>query len=276
MAGVLGIDASAVQGHLDAPSLKKIGIEYAWHRCKVGNNPSRDVLFADNVRTLRDAGLIVGQYSFPFPLKHLDPTEQADLFADAALVDGHPLGMLAGELAPAFDLEWPPPEQWAQRALDADFVVEWALACLARMTERWGGVLPVVYSYPWFLQALSKGRGYDLLQRYPLWIAGGAGYLTRTTAPDTDREAPPGVPGWGSEYLFWQWNGNDGARLPNGVDADFDVFRHDLETLRAYCRAEPIPGPDWDTEPTAPILAEEPLDVHEQRQRRVIAMLSAA
>jgi GH25 family lysozyme M1 (1,4-beta-N-acetylmuramidase) len=239
---IQGCDISAMQGNIlpaHAKAMKAAGIEFVFHRCKVGNNPGRDKVFEANVRVLRDAGILVGAYSFPFPLRHLDPIAQADAFAQAAMIDGHPLGSDPGELPPPFDLEWPPPEEWTKRGIDKSFIVDWSLACLARMRTNWRRD-PLAYSYPFFLTALSTAASYSSLCGYALWIAGGPGYVTGVKPP-VDGDKPPRVEGWGDDWTFWQWNGTGGARLPHGVDADFNVFRGDLAALHALCAPPPPP-----------------------------------
>src|SRR5579859_6046473 len=250
MGAVRGLDISACQGtNVRWDLLVADGIAYCWARCQVGNNVGRDALFAAYVDQMLQAGIIPGCYQFPFPLAHLDPLAQAEGFAQAALVgsDKHPLGSMSRELPPAYDLEWPPPDEWAKRGETADSICDWSIACLERMTFPWGGVAPVIYSYPYFLQALAKAKNYAELVKYKLWIAGGATYMNGGGIwPDPPK--PPIVPGWGDDWTFNQWDGNGGKRLPGtGVDADFDLYRYDLDALRALCRANPpAPTPELD------------------------------
>ncbi len=224
-------------------------LAFAFARCQVGNN-GKDTFFDANVRGMVENGIVPFAYHFPFPLLHLEPAAQADLFAKASATgtDAHPLGANAGEGPPAFDLEWPPPEGWAARGLTADSIVDWALACLAKMTAN-TGVRPIIYSYPYFLQACSKAKNFAQLMTYKLWIAGGPQYEKGDGhVPDLDKEKPPIVPGWGGDWLFWQHDGNGGRRLPSGADADFNVFRYDIAALRLLAQAtaqEPFSsGPD--------------------------------
>lgn len=249
MIPVRGADVSVIQGTVPWKDLAAV-LSFAFARCQVGND-GKDLRFDANVAAMLEFGILPSAYHFPFALRHLDPVAQADLFAKASLVghDAHPLGADKGELPPAFDLEWPPPDGpkgWAARGLDADFIVDWALACLARMTAN-TGVKPIVYSYPYFIQACSKAKNFAGLMKYKLWIAGGPQYEKGDGhIPDLDKERPPIVAGWGGDWLFWQHDGNGGRRLPNGADADFNVFRYDVATLHALAQAtEPqLPAPD--------------------------------
>ncbi len=210
--------------------------------------------YVENIHASADAGIMGTPYVFPFPLPHIDPVEQAKVFAQSSVVDGHLVGSL-GDLPPAYDLEWPPPEQWAARGCTADQIVDHALASLEQMTGDYGRP-PIVYSYPYFLAALSKAKNFGKLMAYPLWIAGGAqyqngdGHVPVRNDDGTWAESPPTVAGWGSNWLFWQHDGNGGKRLPNGVDSDFDVFRYDLLTLAQLAKgtSEPdIQVPDLTT-----------------------------
>lgn len=232
---VQGTDISVIQGKVPWSMLKAMGHEFSFIRCKVGNNPGRDVRFLENLRACLDAGIRGRPYHFPFALPHIDPVEEAKGFADASIVDGHVFGSKPNEGPPAYDLEWPPPEEWAKRGCSADQIVDRALAALEQMTKDFR-CEPIVYSYPYYLFMLSPAKNFRLLVKYRLWIAGGGQYLNGdgSVPRKTDRgwvDVPPTVRGWGDNWLFWQHDGNGGRRLPNGVDADFNVFRYDLLDL---------------------------------------------
>lgn len=254
LAAVRGADVSPVQGRVPWKAVSAF-LAFAFARCHVGNNAWTDPTFVQNVQGMFDAGIIPGAYLFQFPLPHLRPIDQVILFEKSAKFAGRLLGEGPGELPPALDLEWPAPHEWAKWGCTADQIVEFALLTLAAMESSWG-VLPVVYSYPYFLQAISKAKRYSELKKYPLWIAGGSQYLNGDGhVPDLAVERPPTVPGWGENWLFWQHDGNGGGRLPNGVDVDFNVFRHDLATLKAFCAGAKPPVPAK----TGAVVAEHPM-----------------
>lgn len=235
---VQGTDVSVIQGVVPFDALAKDGHRFSIIRCKVGNNPGIDTRFVENVRRCRGAGMSAFPYSFPFPLPHLSPTEQAKRFVEGAIVDGDSVGTMKGDGPPAFDLEWPPPEEWTKRGCTADQIVDWAIVCLEEMTEQ-SGVRPIVYSYPFFIQAISKAKNFAHLLKYKLWIAGGAQYLNgngqvpRRGDDGVWIDRAPKVIGWGDDWLFWQHDGNGGKRLPSGADADFDVFRGTAEEFES-------------------------------------------
>lgn len=236
---VQGLDVSPVQGRtIPWAAERKRGSDFVFSRCHVGNNTWTDPTFAENSQKASDAGLFVGAYFFPFPLPHLKPIDQVKLFLQSALVRGHVLGTERGELPPAYDLEWPPPEEWAKWKCTADQIVDWSIECIEALVEQIGRQL-VVYSYPYFLSALSKAKNFAKLMTSKLWIAGGNQYLNGDGhIPDLNRERPPKVAGWGSDWLFWQHDGNGGRRLTHGVDADFNVFRMSYDELARLCRVE--------------------------------------
>lgn len=250
---VWGVDVSAIQGSVPFDALARGGAAYAFLRCKVGNDQGRDKMFAANVALARACGIFPGAYQFAYPLPHLDPAEQVRAFLDAAQVDGHVLGTFKGELPMALDLEWPPPDGlkkpdgtvgkgWKEWGCEASQILAWGLAALAEMSKQMEQP-PVIYTYPHFLKRVLVGASAaDLaeLGSYPLWIAGGAGYQNGDGhTPDLEKEHPPIVEPWGGRWLFWQYDGNGGRRMPNGADADFNLFNGDLAALRELVGFEP-------------------------------------
>lgn len=285
MVVVQGTDVSVLQGAVPYPALKALGHEFSFIRCKVGNNAGIDVRYAENIRKCLDAGLFGTPYVFPFPLPHLDPVEQAKVFAQSALVGAHLVGSETGDLPPAYDLEWPPPEEWAKWGCTPDSIVDHALAALEQMTLDWS-CAPIVYSYPYFLAAISKAKNFAQLMKYRLWIAGGPQYQNGNgkvpvrSEDGTWKDKPPIVPGWGDDWLFWQHDGNGGKRLPGGADADFNVFRFDLIDLARLAKSitdEPLPEmmiPDINTihAMAANVMADDAL--HAYRQERIARMFA--
>lgn len=276
---VQGTDVSVLQNAVPFDLLKKAGHEFTFIRCKVGNSPGVDIRFVENVRRARGEGLYTAPYFFPFPLSHIDPMAQAAGFLAAAMVDGDPVGGDRGDLPPAYDLEWPPPEEWTKRGCTADSIVDYALAQLARLHDDYG-IAPIVYSYPYFLAALSKAKNFALLMKYSLWIAGGAQYkngtgqVPRRYDDGVWLDKAPIVLGWGDNWLFWQHDGDGGRRLPGtGIDCDFNVFRFDSVALGQLAQVidgpPPILVPDVNTihAMAADVMAEDAL--HAYRQERI-------
>lgn len=235
---IRGFDVSAVQGILDVPSIVAAGYQFAILKCQQGND-GKDPDFETNRKALNAAGILVSAYHFVYPLPHLDPAAQAEIFFKAS-----DCGTNVGDLPVCVDFEWPAPELWAHWGCTAVQIGKWFKSFLEKMTELFGH-RPVVYTYPWFITALLQG-GADLsfLVDYPLWMAdySHAGKLI------TEGMSPLIPKPWqGRQWFFWQHDGNGGLRLPNGSDADFDVFNgtfEDLQKLAAGKDAyEPGDGP---------------------------------
>lgn len=246
---IWGVDVSALQGLVPFDALAQAGCSFAYLRCKIGNDSGHDSRFAANVAAAKSCGIIQGAYHFAYPLPHLRPADQVRGFIEAAMVDGdHPLGAHRGELPMALDLEWPPPEGlrkpdgttgkgWREWGCNAPQIRDWCLEALEE-THAALGYAPIVYSYPHWLARVLEGataRELDSFARYPLWIAGGKFYQTSNgELPNLAVDRPPAVPAWGSAWKVWQFDGNGGKRLPNGVDADFNVFNGSAEDLREF------------------------------------------
>lgn len=218
-----GLDASAVQGALPIDALATAGHRFLFHKCQQGND-GKDPLFEENVAAARAAGFYVGAYHFLYPLPHLDPVEQAELFFRAST-----LGAARGELPPAFDLEWPDPDRgWAKWKCTPKQISDWSQKCLERVEQLWG-VVPIVYEYPYFHGKLAAGADVSWLERYRLWIA--------AYGPKPVVLSP-----W-KDWTFWQNDGDGGEKLPNGRDADFDWFNgteDDLAALAGLGRGGPV------------------------------------
>ncbi len=228
---IRGIDASSIQGAL--PFAQLTDFRFLIHKCQQGND-HKDPWFERNIAAAKSAGWMVGAYHFPYPLPHLDPRAQAELFFKAS-----ELGSNVGELPPAFDFEWPAPgAEWAKWGCTAPQMASWAKACLERMTELFG-CKPLVYTYPWFIQALIQG-GADLsfLSEYRLWMAD-----YRFSGKVIVEGQTPVLPApWKNKgWTFWQHDGDKGLVLPNRVDSDFCVFNGSEEDLLALAGVHDSP-----------------------------------
>lgn len=228
---IKGLDVSVFQGRVPWLKLKEMGYEFAFAKCKQGND-GKDPTFESNYNAMKDAGIIPGAYHFPYPLPHLDPVKQAEGFFQAS-----DCGSWIGQLPPMFDFEWPAPEEWKKWKCTGPQIADWGHKCLVRMTELFG-VRPIVYIYPYFASTLLKS-GADLayLSDYALCMADYS--RAGSEVPVT---AKPKVPTPWNDWLFWQHDGNGGLKLPNGVDSDFMVFNGTMEDLEklAAGRQQPI------------------------------------
>lgn len=219
---IKGIDASSVQGLLQVDALDAAGVRFLIHKCKQGND-GKDPYFERNVAAARAKGWHVGAYHFLYPIPKLDPAAQADGFFAAST-----LGQADGELPPALDLEWPDPDAgWAKWGCTPAQICDWSRRCVERVAELYGRK-PLIYIYPYFAQRLASGGDMSWLAEYPLWIA--------------SYEPKPRIPKPWNSWSVWQYDGNGGARMPNGVDADFNWFNGDEAALEAFAR-RPAPSP---------------------------------
>lgn len=235
-----GIDCSSVQGAVDFANPY---IRFAILKSQEGNS-GLDAQYNRNVKAAAAAGVTAFAYAFLYPLPHLNPEAQAAAFVKAA-------GPLATR--PIFlDCEWPEvvpskagKKGWREWGCNPGQLAEWMRRCAAEV-HRLTGIRPALYTYPWWWAAVRDGapaygypRGGDVAWAadYPLWLAD---YRDGWPRPGSS----PRVPRPWLTWTFWQFDGNGGLRLPNGVDCDFCVFRGDAAALEAFAAGRPIAGPE--------------------------------
>lgn len=224
-----GIDASSVQGLLPVKALAAIDIRFAVLKAQQGND-GFDPLFERNMKACLDAGIEVFPYCFFYPLPVVDkktgqtrpsraPKEQAKRFVDAVLrfpqMHGRPIFI---------DEEWPEIGEWVEWGCTAQSISD-AMRENAEETHRLSGVRPILYTYLYWWSAVAKGADVSWASAYALWMAW---YVKKWPGPGSRAKVP--YP-W-TDALFWQWDGNGGELLPNGVDSDFCVFHGTEDDLR--------------------------------------------
>jgi len=221
---IKGIDISTIQGSVDFASLINIGISFVICRCGVGNG-GKDPLYDQNISRAKAAGLKVMCYHFIYPLPPLasqplrDPVKQAQLHASWA----------NGELA-CCDLEWPATQDWSKWGCTAEQIVSWTITYLEAY-EAATGIRPVVYTYPYFANALNLPPEFG--QKYKLWIAS---YTN-----------PPTVPAPWTDWALCQNSGGT-WKLPNGVPCDTDIAK-DLSIWDGQLNVPNIFGPPAEPPP---------------------------
>lgn len=268
---IRGCDLSAVQGVLpDAvwEQLVEGGVRFAFLRTVVGNETWVDNCAAENAKRAKAHGLLVGPYTFPYPLPHLNPREQAEYFVRRL----EALGMLNCSLPPMCDAEWPAREEW--KVIDGtktltypwrdkwhcsdEQIREWLIEHLERCDEltdaEW-----MLYSFRyWIVDCVQAWRSPELTRRKLVL----ADYTLSGRWPSDEELARISPPkGWGS-IAFVQHDGNGGLLLPNGGDADFQCFLGTEEELRALAKP---------TSPDAPII-----DLEGARLREMSGIVDAA
>jgi GH25 family lysozyme M1 (1,4-beta-N-acetylmuramidase) len=225
---IRGLDASAVQGALPFDKLDP-ALRFVILKAQEGN-ASLDPCFERNMRAGLAAGLRVFAYCFAYPIQNRGPMtsgyvygrapkEQARLCVDCV----HAFPEMRGR--PIFlDLEWPAPERWATWGLTAESISKWCDTFCAEVALL-SGTPPIIYTYPWWWQCLSAAD-VSWAARYGLWLAA----YVKDWPEETDR---PRVPRPWDTWLFWQFDGDGGLKLPTGVDADFCVFNGTEDELQA-------------------------------------------
>lgn len=227
-----GFDASSVQGKLPWDKLDP-ALRFAIFKCYQGND-GMDPWFWKNVKACLESGRVPGAYFFAYPLPHLDPRAQAQIFFEQS----KEFGTHRGELPPFIDLEWPPIVQpgkkgWKEWGCSPQQISDWGEAHCNEMTKLWG-IKPILYTYDWWWAGIRNGapaygfpKGADVswAAQYALWMAW-------YTSKWPSRGDNPRIPKPWTDWLFWQFDGNKGLKLPNGVDADFCVFNGTEEDLQ--------------------------------------------
>lgn len=280
---VPGIDCYSGYGRINWKLVAESGVRFMWAKCGEGNEPRRDdALYRYNVQAARDNGVSVGAYFYAYPLPSgkdkpagRDPLSQAQRFF--SLTAG--LGGQAGELSPAFDLEWPPPFEKVKGA-DGKYVFnpdgslklvdKWAeWGCSAQQLSDWGhdfceavtvlfGRPPIVYTYPWWWEAVARGADVSWAAKYPLWLAS---YVHLGPGLPEPRELPRALHPWDQwDVLQYSADGSS-VRVP-GVPVsplDRNCMRDESALLRLTGRA-PTVDPDADTKPSLRPPVEPPPD----------------
>lgn len=188
---VKGIDVSHWQPRINWAAEHAAGTEFVFIKASEGI-AMKDPMYGAHKRGANDAGIMTGAYHFFHPRQ--DPKMQAQHFVAQ-------VGKLrTGDLPCVMD--W---ETTDNMPSSAD---EQAGLVFLETVEKLTGVKPIIYSGPYFIQALSLG---GLFREYPLWVAH---YGT---------VCPLVPPPW-TNWTFWQMSGK-------GVDRN--LFNGDRAHLKA-------------------------------------------
>lgn len=218
----IGIDVSRWQGLVPWQDVVDSGVEYAWIKATHGLGMQPDPEFARNWKASR--GLLSrGAYHW---LTDSDPVAQAERVVKT-LEDAGDLG----ELHISIDFEEPSTQR------RGEVLIVHLLRALRRVRALAGDA--VVYTGAWYvvqfvapdnaINSVISAELLDELVTYPLWHS----QYPRVTLADRKACAanPPLLPKpslpkpWrdrGVPCAAWQWDGDGGCVLPNGVDADFN------------------------------------------------------
>ncbi len=160
-------------------------------------SPYTNPWFASDWSASGAAGLFRGAYHFARPALPLTTAaQQANQFVSVAGTAGG-----SRDLAPVLDLE-------VTGGLAPSDLVAWTATWLSTVRSLTGRV-PMVYTSPNFWNTALGGT--TSLSAYRLWEA------DWTTA-----SSPPAMPGWGTNWKFWQYT--DAGTIP-GISGGVDVSR---------------------------------------------------
>jgi len=247
---IIGADFSRYQRVIPAKECADAGIRFAWIKTQHGTSP--DPMFASNWSATRGA-FERGRGAYVF-VTTSDPVLQAESTVRRLEATGD-----VGELFTAVDNE-----QVSEQLRDEALAVH-VLKVLRRIRELSGNA--VHYSGRWFLDVYMKPERVssellDELASFPYWHA----EYPRTVL--VNRRAcgvsPPALsaPHLPRMYLargivqaVWQFDGDGGCILPNGVDADFDIATEEglARTSRTpHPATVPAPAPVDDMNATIP------------------------
>jgi hypothetical protein len=152
------------------------------------------------------------------------------------------MGSKAGELPPLFDIEWPAPDQWSKWGITAGNLSRWSQTYCEEATRLWKRK-PVIYTYPWFWQALAAATDVTWARDYMLNVAH---YKHLHDWLPTPGSQPIALKPW-STWTFWQFSADHGLHLPGiGPDVDRIVYQGTEAELKELCNvpAEPATDPD--------------------------------
>lgn len=261
---IIGADFSRYQRAIPARECADAGIRYAWIKAQHGTSP--DPMFASNWLATHGA-FEYGRGAYVF-VTGGDPTLQAESTIRRLEATGD-----VGELFPAVDNE-----QVSDQLRDEALAVH-VLKVLRRIRELSGNAIH--YSGKWFLDVHMKPERVssellDELASYPYWHA----EYPRTVL--VNRRAcgisPPALPephlprmylARGIQQAVFQFDGDGGCILPNGVDADFDEATEEgmaLVSREPHPATVPAPAP---AEDTAITLADAPSPIRKASSQRL-------
>jgi GH25 family lysozyme M1 (1,4-beta-N-acetylmuramidase) len=186
---------------------KANGLDFAFVKATEGTsyvNP----YYSSDYASAKNNGIYTGAYAWGRPDLG-NPVGQANHLADtmAYAHDGR-------TLPPFLDIEWPYSSLGlpACYGLSTSQMVSWISSFLTQVKARIG-VTPMIYTnVNWWNPCTGSSSAFG---GYPLDIS-------------TCNSSPPSVPGWGTNWTFWQYDIPDCGR---GSTRDYDVYRGSLGQL---------------------------------------------
>lgn len=242
-----GFDLAHFQGQTPPfGAMIDAGASFFYVKATHGLSNQADSAFLPDWRALamcRGQAVKRGPYMWLTP----GPSPESQVDRMFAIVDS--AGYDDDDLPPAIDFE--------DEGFQAPTSVAWLERAIAQVRARFHRT-PLVYTGLWFWREHCGYIDSPLAAECPLWFAQyprvwkgqPTDYVEaiRALGPHTTLPKP-----WASRNIdcsLWQFDGDGGLRMPNGVDVDTDVLREDvtLDALISGSRTSTIPAPppiDW-------------------------------
>jgi GH25 family lysozyme M1 (1,4-beta-N-acetylmuramidase) len=235
----LGVDVASPQGpNVNFRTFVPRGIRFTIQKATQGATGT-DPTFARNIVEIAEHVGIGGVYWWPEP-RH-DPLKEAQRLADVA---GKALERFADPIV-MMDLEDDDRTHPGGPVRGEPLVARSEAALLE--VERLLGIQVLLYTGKWFWrEAIGKTLARVLTARplchaqYPRSVCPGGKMAADYAAELRALPAEPDLPDPWTHATFWQFDGDKGLVLPQGVDSDFDRFDGSVDDLRAWCRGRRI------------------------------------
>jgi len=231
-----GVDVSVCQQLIDYEKVRDAGFRFAFVKGSEGSGYI-DPCAAKHIAGFMNVGIYVSVYGFARP-GNGNPEAQADMLVKSMGDVWLPRPMLDIESAP--------------NIMTAQELVTFSERFLDRLDTH-GAADGVLYSYTSFLARMQPALASSArLARAALSLAQYAS-LEFAWAPTTPKDlAWAKAPAPWPEWVFWQYSGDKGFRVPGiDVDCDRNLFRGTEHDLRAFFGRGPSED-DVDTVPNLP------------------------
>lgn len=207
----LGIDVSHWQGKIDWVKVKEAGYSFAFLKASEGSSMVDSNVY-DNYNGARAAGVLVGLYHFTHATTLDEARREASFFCTILDACGGIQGM---DLPPVLDVEPSPPN------VTTNYPEVCRVWC--KVIEEKYGVKPIIYSYPYFIDAYMNDP--TLASEYKLWLA------------DYANNQPFDHAGWDT-WTFLQYTNKGKVPGINAGGVDLNEFNGGVDELLAKMDAK--------------------------------------
>lgn len=259
----IGYDVAHWQGRIIPwADARKLGVRWAVAKTWHGRGIVASQL--EQLEGARIAGIeLVGRYAWMLP--------DSDLDMQIAAWTASP--MARGELPITIDFEEP------GTAARGPALIARLEHVIERVSDRIG-CRPILYTGAWYWTGYAQGLDSQIAAECPLWLAA---YPRKSASGTRYQEAltevcggvMPAVPRpWkdrGLEPVAWQFDGDKGLVLPNGVDVDLNTAA--WTRLRALAGRDTDPAPPPPPDSDGPTIPDTPTSKSSQRLQAVNASI---